>query len=105
MYLNIIFSDRTFFGQPHKIALLPSNLKQLDYSIFEAVSEAIQRVWTTEEKELIANDFKLQNHLKEWLNNSLSDTCWHPENYRIVQDLSAPSSFSQPMNFFEDILF
>ena len=27
----------------------------------------------------------------QWLNNSLSDTCWHPENYRIVRDLSAPS--------------
>jgi hypothetical protein len=65
------------------------NLKQLNYSIFEAVSEAIQRVWSTEEKELIANDLKLQNYLKEWLNNSLSDTCWHPENYRIVRDLSA----------------
>lgn len=35
------------------------NLKQLDYCIFEAVYETIQRVWTTEEKELIANDFKL----------------------------------------------
>jgi hypothetical protein len=23
-YLNIIFSDRTFFARPHKIALLPT---------------------------------------------------------------------------------
>ncbi|QFS51220.1 hypothetical protein GXM_08714 [Nostoc sphaeroides CCNUC1] len=23
LYLNIIFSDRTFFSRPHKIALLP----------------------------------------------------------------------------------
>ncbi|QFS52228.1 hypothetical protein GXM_09722 [Nostoc sphaeroides CCNUC1] len=40
--------------------------------------------------------------LKEWLNNSLSDICWHPENYKIVRDLSAPSNFSLPMNLFED---
>nr|ADO19197.1 hypothetical protein Nfla_7103 [Nostoc flagelliforme str. Sunitezuoqi] len=81
------------------------NPKQLEYSIFEAVSDAIGRVWTIEEKQLIQNDSELQSHLKEWLNNSLNDTCWQRENYRIVRDLSAPSSFSQPMNFFEDIPF
>ncbi|MHC5855348.1 hypothetical protein [Nostoc sp.] len=78
------------------------NPKQLDYSIFEAVSNAIQRVWTTEEKELIANDSKLQNHLKESLNNSLSDTCWHQVNYKIVRDLSSSPNFSLPMDIFED---
>ena len=78
------------------------NPKQLEYSILKAVSEAIKRVWTTEEKELIANDFKVQNHLKEWLNNSLSDTCWHQVNYKIVRDLSSPPNFSLPMDIFED---
>lgn len=53
------------------------NPKQLESSIFEAVSNAIQRVWTTQEKKLIANNSELQSHLKEWLNNSLSDTFWH----------------------------
>jgi hypothetical protein len=60
------------------------NPKQLEYSIFEAVSDGTARVWTIEEKELIANDSELQSHLKEWLNNSLSDTCWHPDNYKII---------------------
>jgi len=78
------------------------NPKQLEFSIFEAVSDAIQRVWTTEEKELIANDSELQSHLEEWLNNSLSDTCWHQANYKIVRDLSTPSNFSLPMDFLED---
>lgn len=85
--------------------IIQMNPKQLEDSIFEAVSNAITRVWTIEEKEFIQNDSELQNLLDQWLNNSLSDTCWHPENYRIVRDLSAPSSFSQPMNFFEDIPF
>jgi hypothetical protein len=52
------------------------NPKQLEYSIFEAVSDTIARVWTIEEKQLIQNDSELQSHLKEWLSNSLSDTCW-----------------------------
>ena len=78
------------------------NLKQLESSIFEAVSDTSQRVWTTEEKELIANDYELQSHLKEWLNNSLSDTCWHQANYKIVRDLTTPSNFSLPMDFLED---
>ena len=76
------------------------NPKQLEDSIFEAVSEAIQRVWTIEEKELIANNSELQSHLKEWLSNFLSDTCWHQTNYKIVRNLSTPSNFSQTMNFF-----
>ncbi|MEH2073137.1 MAG: hypothetical protein V7K57_01730, partial [Nostoc sp.] len=54
-----------------------------------------------EEKELIVNDSELQSHLEEWLNNSLSDTCWQRENYRIVRDLSAPSIFRLPMNLLE----
>ncbi|MEH2297569.1 MAG: hypothetical protein V7K88_00430 [Nostoc sp.] len=78
------------------------NPKQLESSIFEAVSDTSQRVWTTEEKKLIVNDSELQSHLEEWLNNSLSDTCWHQANYKIVRDLSTSSNFSQPMNFFED---
>jgi len=78
------------------------NQKQLEDSIFEAVSNVIERVWTIEEKQLIQNDSELQSHLKEWLSNSLSDTCWHQANYKIVRDLSTPSNFSQPMNFFED---
>ena len=72
------------------------NQKQLEDSIFEAVSDAIEKVWTTEEKQLIQNDSELLFHLKEWLNNSLSDTCWHPDNYKIVRELSTPSNFSLP---------
>jgi len=41
------------------------NPKQLEFSIFEAVSDAIGKEWTTEEKELIQNDLELQNHLKD----------------------------------------
>jgi hypothetical protein len=78
------------------------NQKQLEDSIFEAVSDVIERVWTIEEKQLIQNDSELQNQLGKWLNNSLSDTCWHPSNYKILRDLSTPSNFSQPMNLFED---
>ena len=78
------------------------NPKQLEDSIFEAVSDAIQRLWTTEERELIANDCELQSHLEEWLNTSLSDTCWHEANYKIVRDLSSPSNFSFPIDFLED---
>ncbi|MEH2234811.1 hypothetical protein [Nostoc sp.] len=77
------------------------NPKQLEDSIFEAVSDAIERVWTTEEKELIANNFELKSYLKEWLNNYFSDTCWHQTNYKIVRNLSTPSNFSQPMNLFK----
>ena len=72
------------------------NQKQLEDSIFEAVSDGIERVWTIEEKQLIQNDSELQSRLKEWLNNSLSDTCWHPDNYNLVQDLNTPSNFSPP---------
>ena len=78
------------------------NQKQLEDSIFEAVSGAIWKEWTTEEKELIQNNSELQSRLKEWLNNSLSDTCWHKTNYKIVRDLNTPSNFSLPMDFFED---
>ncbi|BDI20564.1 hypothetical protein ANSO36C_63660 (plasmid) [Nostoc cf. commune SO-36] len=46
------------------------NPKQLEDSIFEAVSDTIQRVWTIEEKELIANNSELQSHLEEWLNKT-----------------------------------
>ncbi|MHC0067751.1 hypothetical protein ACWATR_33480 [Nostoc sp. UIC 10890] len=46
------------------------NPKQLDYSIFEAVSDAIGKEWTTEQKELIQNYLELQNQLKEWLNKT-----------------------------------
>ncbi|WP_277926817.1 MULTISPECIES: hypothetical protein [Nostoc] len=40
------------------------NPKQLEDFIFEAVSNAIQRVWTSEEKEFIQNDSELQNKLE-----------------------------------------
>ncbi|MCL6754812.1 hypothetical protein KBT16_29065 [Nostoc sp. CCCryo 231-06] len=72
--------------------------KQLQSSIFEAISDGSQREWTSSEKELIANDSELQNHLKEWLNNSLSDTCWHLINYKIIQKLLADSSMSLDRN-------
>ncbi|MEH2168724.1 MAG: hypothetical protein V7K41_19115 [Nostoc sp.] len=78
------------------------NPKQLEDSILEAVSDAIARVWTIEEKELIQNDSELQNQLYQWLNNSLSNTCWHPDNYKIIQNLSAPSNFSLSMSLLED---
>ena len=78
------------------------NPKQLENSIFEAVSDGIERVWTIEEKQLIQNDSKLQNQLGQWLNNSLSDTCLHPANYKTLQDLSTPSNFSLLRDFFED---
>lgn len=77
------------------------NPKQLKDSIFEAVSNGTQREWTSSEKELIANNSELRNQLEEWLNNSLSDTCWHRTNYKIVRNLSTPSNFSQPMNLFK----
>ena len=41
------------------------NPKQLESSIFEAISDAIGKEWTTEQKELIQNDSELQNQLKE----------------------------------------
>ncbi|BBD70262.1 hypothetical protein NIES4072_66280 [Nostoc commune NIES-4072] len=77
------------------------NPKQLESSIFEAVSDAIGKEWTIEEKELIQNNSELQNHLKEWLNNSLSDTCWHQANYKIVRDLTS-SKFSRTRDLFDD---
>ncbi|MDF5739078.1 hypothetical protein [Nostoc sp. S13] len=46
------------------------NPKQLENSIFEAVSDATARVWTTEEKQLIQNDSELQNQLDQWLNKT-----------------------------------
>ncbi|MFN6452980.1 MAG: hypothetical protein RM022_012335 [Nostoc sp. EfeVER01] len=54
---------------------------------FEAVSDGIGREWTIEEKQFIENNSELESRLKEWLNNSLSDTCWHQTNYKIVRDL------------------
>ncbi|WP_322707263.1 hypothetical protein [Nostoc sp. DedQUE04] len=46
------------------------NPKQSEDSIFEAVSNAITRVWTIEEKEFIQNDSELQNLLDQWLNKT-----------------------------------
>lgn len=46
------------------------NPKQLENSILSAVSNAITRVWTTEEKEFIQNDLELQNQLEQWLNKT-----------------------------------
>ena len=81
------------------------NSKQLKDSIFEAVSDAIGREWTTEEKQLIPNDSELQNQLEEWLNNSLSDTCWHLINYKIIQKLLADSSMSLDINLLGEEIY
>jgi hypothetical protein len=43
------------------------NPKQLEGSILKAVSDAITRVWASEEKEFIQNDSELQNKLEQWL--------------------------------------
>lgn len=77
------------------------NNKQLENSIFEAVCDSTQREWITEEKELIENTFKLKNQLEEWLNNSLSDTCWHQNNYQTIRDLIS-SNFRFSRDLFED---
>jgi hypothetical protein len=37
------------------------NQKGLEDSIFKAVSDAIERVWAIEEKQLIQNDSELKN--------------------------------------------
>lgn len=77
------------------------NNKQLANSISEAVCDGIQKEWITEEKEFIENDFELQNQLEEWLNNSLIDTCWHPNNYKIIRNLTS-LNFRFIRDFFED---
>ncbi|MEJ6485206.1 hypothetical protein N0Y54_28505 [Nostoc punctiforme UO1] len=46
------------------------NPKQLEGSILSAVSNAITRVWASEEKEFIQNDSELQNKLEQWLNKT-----------------------------------
>lgn len=50
--------------------IIQMNPKQSEDSIFEAVSNAITRVWTIEEKEFIQNDSELQNLLDQWLNKT-----------------------------------
>ncbi|QLE59700.1 hypothetical protein [Nostoc sp. TCL26-01] len=70
--------------------------------IFEAVSDGSQRQWTVEEKEVILNSPQLQNQLEKWLNNSLSDTCWHSENYKMIRALTKSLTSNLPNNLFKD---
>lgn len=58
--------------------------------IFVAVADGSQREWTDTEKQLISQSPELIEQLKGWLENSLSDNCWHPENYRLIQSLTKP---------------
>ncbi len=50
--------------------IIQMNPKQLEGSILKAVSDAITRVWASEEKEFIQNDSELQNKLEQWLNKT-----------------------------------
>ncbi|MBD2498728.1 hypothetical protein [Nostoc sp. FACHB-280] len=58
--------------------------------IFVAVADGSQREWSETEKHLISQSPELIEQLKGWLENSLSDNCWHPENYRLIQSLTKP---------------
>ncbi|MBD2459349.1 hypothetical protein H6G80_35640 [Nostoc sp. FACHB-87] len=58
--------------------------------IFVVVADGSQREWTEAEKHLISNNPELIDQLQGWLENSLSDGCWHPQNYQFLQRLINP---------------
>ncbi|MEA5516966.1 hypothetical protein [Nodularia sp. UHCC 0506] len=81
------------------------NHQSLYYSINHAVSDGSQREWTSEEIDFIARNLKLQEELNDWLQNSISDGCWHPENYKILKSMpsSLAASFEQStLNYISD---
>jgi hypothetical protein len=57
-------------------------------SIMFAVCDGSQRVWNIEEIDLIASNVNLQSILIHWSENSLSDCCWHPQNYKLLREMS-----------------
>lgn len=81
------------------------NQQSLYYSINQAVSDGSQREWTSEEINFIDSNLKLQEELNNWLQNSISDGCWHPENYKILKSMtsSLAASFDQStLNYISD---
>lgn len=57
-------------------------------SIMLAVCDGSQRVWDIEEIDLIASNVNLQSTLIDWLENSISDCCWHPQNYKVLRQMT-----------------
>ncbi|BAY41897.1 hypothetical protein NIES2111_62930 (plasmid) [Nostoc sp. NIES-2111] len=57
-------------------------------SIFQAVSDGSQRVWTDEEKVLILSHPELFNQLQSWADNNNSDCCWHGANFDLIKPKS-----------------
>jgi hypothetical protein len=81
------------------------NHQSIYYSINQAVSDGSQREWTLEEIDFIARNLKLQEELNDWLQNSISDGCWHPENYKILKSMTSnlAASFEQStLNYISD---
>ncbi|WP_414530065.1 hypothetical protein [Nodularia chucula] len=70
------------------------NQQSLYYSINQAVSDGSQREWTSEEINFIDSNLELQEELNNWLQNSISDGCWHPENYKILKSMTSSLSVS-----------
>lgn len=54
-------------------------------SIFQAVSDGSQRVWTDEEKALMLSHPELMNQLQSWADNNNSDGCWHVANFELIK--------------------
>ncbi|BAB78171.1 hypothetical protein ACN23B_27395 (plasmid) [Anabaena sp. FACHB-709] len=57
-------------------------------SIFQAVWDGSQRVWTDEEKAVVVSHPELLNQLQSWADNNNSDSCWHKANYDLVKPKS-----------------
>ncbi|MDB9305017.1 hypothetical protein PN488_11625 [Nodularia spumigena CS-591/12] len=70
------------------------NQQSFYYSINQAVSDGSQREWTLEEINFIASNLELQEELYHWLQISISDGCWHPENYKILKSITSNLSVS-----------
>jgi hypothetical protein len=75
--------------------------KIMNNQIFVAVADGFQREWTEKEKELISQNPELVNQLEGWLENSLSDGCWHSENYHFIRGLNNSSS-PETRSFFDE---
>ncbi|WP_227788939.1 hypothetical protein [Nodularia sp. LEGE 04288] len=81
------------------------NQQSFYYSINQAVSDGSQREWTLEEIDFLISNVQLQEELNDWLQNSMSDGCWHPENYKILKSMtsSLAASFEQStLNYISD---
>ncbi|MBD2416050.1 hypothetical protein H6H01_36165 [Nostoc calcicola FACHB-3891] len=68
--------------------------------IFVVIADGSQREWTDAEKHLVSQSPELIEQLLVWLENSLSDSCWHPENYEFLQKLTKPKP--EPKSFFDE---